>query len=175
MSEDSPEYLLDNTSTLDAEEAPLHSLDATDLRILRLLQRQAKVTNKEIAAELGLTPSPVFERVRRLERNGYIQRYVALVDRQKMGLSLLAFCNVSIKEHARPYILQFEREILTLPEVVECFHTAGGFDYLMKIIVPDMKAYQRFIVQKLAALENIGRVQSSFVMEEIKHNTELPL
>ncbi len=145
------------------------------MRILRLLQAQAKVTTKEIAAELGLTPSPVYERIRRLERTGVIRRYVALIDREKLGLRLLAFCNVSIKEHARPFIQQFERDIQTLPEVVECFHTAGGFDYLLKIIVPDMNAYQRFIVEKLAALENIGRVQSSFVMHELKHATELPI
>ncbi|MBI1192523.1 MAG: winged helix-turn-helix transcriptional regulator [Bacteroidetes bacterium] len=156
-------------------QAPLHNLDATDLRILRLLQHQAKVTNKEIAAELGLTASPVYERIRRLERTGVIRRYVALIDREQLGLRLLVFCNVSIKEHARPYILQFEREIQTLPEVLECFHTAGGFDYLLKIVVPDMNAYQQFLVQKLAALENIGRVQSSFVMDEIKHNTQIPI
>jgi DNA-binding Lrp family transcriptional regulator len=171
MSEDSFPY-----PAADAlPEPPLHSLDATDLRILRLLQNQAKVTNKEIAAELGLTPSPVYERIRRLERTGVIRRYVALVDREQLGLRLLVFCNVSIKEHARPYILTFEREIRTLPEVLECFHTAGGFDYLLKIAVPDMNAYQRFLVQKLAALENIGRVQSSFVMDEIKHDTQLPI
>lgn len=156
-------------------EPPLHNLDATDLRILRLLQHQAKVTNKEVAAELGLTASPVYERIRKLERTGVIRRYVALIDREQLGLRLLVFCNVSIKEHTRPYILQFEREIQTLPEVLECFHTAGGFDYLLKIVVPDMNAYQQFLVQKLAALENIGRVQSSFVMDEIKHDTQIPI
>lgn len=171
MSEDSLPY----PAPEGMHQAPLHNLDATDLRILRLLQHQAKVTNKEIAAELGLTASPVYERIRRLERTGVIRRYVALIDREQLGLRLLVFCNVSIKEHARPYILQFEREIQTLPEVLECFHTAGGFDYLLKIVVPDMNAYQQFLVQKLAALENIGRVQSSFVMDEIKHNTQIPI
>jgi Lrp/AsnC family transcriptional regulator, leucine-responsive regulatory protein len=152
-----------------------HDLDATDLRILRLLQTRSDLTNREVAATMGLTPSPVYERIKRLEKTGVIQRYVALVNREKLGLRLMAFCNVSIKEHARPFILQFEEEIKTLPEVVECFHTAGGFDYLLKVIVPDMYSYQRFIVEKLAALENIGRVQSSFVMDEIKHGTELPI
>ena len=152
-----------------------HDLDATDLRILRLLQTRSDLTNREVAATMGLTPSPVYERIKRLEKTGVIQRYVALVNREKLGLRLMAFCNVSIKEHARPFILQFEEEIKTLPEVVECFHTAGGFDYLLKVIVPDMDSYQRFIVEKLAALENIGRVQSSFVMDEIKHGTELPI
>jgi Lrp/AsnC family leucine-responsive transcriptional regulator len=154
---------------------PSPETDPTDLRILRMLQQDAKLTNKEIAARLGLSTTPVFERIRKLERSGVIRSYTALLNRELLGLHLLAFCNVSIKEHSRPYIRQFEREVLTLPEVVECFHTTGSFDYLLKVMVPDMSAYQRFLVEKLAALENIGRVESFFVMDEIRHDTALPV
>ncbi len=149
--------------------------DATDRRLLAHLQRDAKATHKELAAGLGLTVTPVYERVRRLERDGFIRGYRAVLDRQRLGLPFMGLCDVQLKEHARPYIRQFEEEIQTLPEVVACYHTAGNFDYLLQILVPDMDAYQHFIVEKLAALGNIGRVQSSFVMHVIKEDAGLPL
>ncbi|MBK8705174.1 MAG: Lrp/AsnC family transcriptional regulator [Saprospiraceae bacterium] len=148
-------------------------LDPTDLRILNLLQEDAHLTNKEIAAQLGLTTTPVFERVKRLEEEGYISKYVALVDRAKLDYALAAFCNVQLKEHARSYLKQFEDEVRSLREVIECYHIAGMFDYLLKVVVKDMNAYQDFIVNKLAALNNIGNVQSSFVMTEVKYSTRL--
>ncbi|NUQ26701.1 MAG: Lrp/AsnC family transcriptional regulator [Saprospiraceae bacterium] len=148
-------------------------LDPTDLRILNLLQEDAHLTNKEIAAELGLTTTPVFERVKRLEDEGYIHKYVALVDRSKLDYTLAAFCNVQLKEHARSYLKQFEDEVRSLREVIECYHIAGMFDYLLKVVVKDMNAYQDFIVNKLAVLDNIGNVQSSFVMTEVKYSTRL--
>ena len=150
-------------------------IDLMDLQILRLLQGDATLTHKEIAAHLGLTITPVFERVRRLERDGFILKYVALVSAAKVGLGLIAFCNVSLVQHSTPLLKLFEEKVLSLHEVVTCYHIAGQFDYLLKIIVPDMEAYQRFIVEKLAALDNIRQVQSSFVMTEVKYSTELPL
>ena len=153
----------------------MENLDATDWRILGMMQSDAKYTNKEIATALGLTITPVYERIRRLEREGIIRKYVALLAPERLGMQLVAYCNVSIKEHSKPFIRQFEKEVISLKEVVECYHIAGGFDYLLKIVVSDMEAYQHFIVETLAALDNIGKVQSSFVMEVIKHSTELPL
>ena len=150
-------------------------LDATDLRILTLLQENAKYTNKEIAARLGMTTTPVYERIRRLEENGYIRGYAALLDKEKMGFQLVAYCNVQLKEHAQAFLRQFEDDVLHLNEVVECYHIAGMFDYLLKVIVKDMAAYQNFIVNKLAALDNIGNVQSSFVMTQVKMAVGLPL
>lgn len=150
-------------------------LDATDLRILQMLQEDAKVTTKEIAAQLHITTTPVFERIKRLEKDGYIGKYVALLDRKKMGLVLVAYTNVSLKEHNTEFLLHFEQAVRSLPEVVECYHIAGLFDYLLKVVVKDMEAYQQFVVNKLAALENIGKVQSSFVMTEIKYTTSLHL
>lgn len=151
----------------------MRTIDPTDMRILNLLQEDAHLTNKEIAAQLGLSTTPVFERIKRLEEDGIISQYVALVNRQKLDYALLAFCNVSLKEHSRNFLKQFENEVRSLKEVIECYHVAGMFDYLLKVVVKDMDAYQDFIVNKLAALDNIGNVQSSFVMTEIKYSTRL--
>jgi Lrp/AsnC family transcriptional regulator, leucine-responsive regulatory protein len=150
-------------------------LDATDKRILVLLQENAHYTNKEIAARLGMSTTPVYERIKRLEEQGYIQRYTALLDAHKLGYHLVAYCNVQLKEHAQGYLQQFETEVQSLAEVVECYHIAGMFDYLLKVVVRDMASYQDFIVNKLAALDNIGNVQSSFVMTQVKLASGLPL
>lgn len=150
-------------------------LDDTDKAIIRLLQQDAKYTNKEIAARLQLTTTPVFERIKRLEREGVIRKYVALADRKKIGLGLISYCNVSLKEHATEYLTRFEKDVQSLREVVECYHIAGMFDYLLKVVVSDMDTYQQFVSKKLAAIENIGRVQSSFVMTEVKNSTYLEL
>lgn len=131
--------------------------------------------DKEVAAQLNMTTTPVYERIKRMEEDGYIRKYVALADKDKLGLSLLAFCNVSLKEHARDALLNFEEQVRGLPEVIECYHIAGLFDYLLKVVVTDMAAYQHFIVNKLAAFDNIGNVQSMFVMTEIKYSTRLPV
>ena len=149
-------------------------LDTADRAILNLLQHDAFLTTKEIAGRLNLSTTPVFERVKRLEREGYIAGYAALLDRRKVGLPMLVFCDVSLKEHNRDYLLRFEEEVAALQEVLECHHTAGAFDYLLKVVVRDMEAYQQFVKEKLAALENIGRVQSHFVMTEVKNSTVLP-
>ncbi len=149
-------------------------LDKFDIGILRLLQQDAKLTTKEIAAQLGLTNTPVYERIKRLERKGYIKKYVALLDKHKIDRSLTAFCNVSLKVHSKIFLDRFEKEILELEEVMECYHIAGLYDYLLKVVVKDMEQYRNFITQKLAVFENIGNVQSSFVMTTIKHSTAYP-
>jgi len=146
-------------------------LDKIDKTILQLLQRDAKLTNKELAVKLGMTTTPVYERIKRLEREGFIQKYVALVNPKKVQLSLVAFCNVSLKEHAAEFLVRFEKDVQSLKEVVECYHIAGMFDYLLKVVVKDVETYQDFVSKKLAGLENIGHVQSAFVLREIKHST----
>jgi Lrp/AsnC family leucine-responsive transcriptional regulator len=151
------------------------ALDAADRVILRLLQQNAYLTTKEIAAQLDLTTTPVHERIKRLEREGYIERYTAVVSRRKVGLPLLVFCDVALKEHNREYLLRFERFVGQFDEVLECYHVTGQYDYTLKVVVADMDAYQRFIKEKLATLENIGRVQSHFVMTEVKSTTALPM
>ena len=149
-------------------------IDATDSKILTLLQQDGKMTTKEVSAKLGLTITPVHERIKKLERNGYINHYTAIVDRKKVGLNLLVFCSVSLKNHQRAYIGKFESDIRHLSEVVECYHIGGMFDYLLKVVIHDMDEYQSFISTKLADLDNIGNVQSSFVMSEIKCSSQLP-
>jgi len=151
------------------------TLDAIDRSILQMLQEDAFLTTKEIAVRVNMSTTPVFERVKRLERDGFIARYTALLDRRKVGLSMLVFCEVSLKEHNRDYLFRFEREVAELPEVVECHHITGAFDYLLKVVVRDMDGYQQFVKNKLAALENIGQVQSHFVMTEVKNSTVLPI
>jgi DNA-binding Lrp family transcriptional regulator len=150
-------------------------LDKTDRTILAMLQKDAKMTIKELASALHITSTPVYERIKRLEREKYIKHYAAIVDRNKVSLSLMAFTTVSLDGHQSAYLDSFENDVKQLPEVIECYHIAGMFDYLLKVIVKDMEAYEQFVAKKLAALAHIGRVQSSFVMNEIKYHTSLPL
>lgn len=146
-------------------------LDKTDIRLLELLQADARLTIKELADKLGKSVTPVYERKRRLENEGFITRYTAIVDKNKIGKSLVAFTNVQLKQHAQNILLNFEKAIVKFEEVMECYHMTGVYDYLLKVAVTDMAAYQDFIVNKLARLTDIGTVQSSFIMTEVKHET----
>lgn len=148
-------------------------LDSTDKKLLKLLQQNAKMTTKQLAHHLNLSITPVFERIKRLERNGVIEKYVALINKEKVGKNLVAICNVSLKEHSHDMIQAFESSISQLPEVLECHHIAGMFDYMLKVITEDMETYHHFIYNKLASVNNVGNVQSSFVMREIKSGTAL--
>ena len=150
-------------------------MDTIDKSILLLLQKNGKITIKEIAERLNLTTTPIFERVKKLEKEGYIKSYKAILDRKKVGLQLMAFCNITLNQHQKDFIKKFEKDILQFPEVVECYHVAGMFDYLIKIYVEDMEQYQDFLSNKLASLENISKVKSSFVMTEVKDFSYLPI
>ncbi len=150
-------------------------MDKIDRSILLLLQKDGKITIKEIAERLNLTTTPIFERVKKLERDGYIKSYKAILDRKKVGLELVVFCNVTLNLHQTDYLKKFEKDIQQFPEVVECYHVAGMFDYLIKIYAEDMERYQDFLSNKLASLENISKVQSSFVMTEVKDFSYLPI
>ena len=150
-------------------------IDAIDKSILRLLQRNSKLTIKEIANKLNLTPTPIFERIKRLEKEKYITSYRAVIDRKKVGLTLLVFCNISLKHHEATFMTKFEKEIQQFTEVIECYHIGGMFDYLIKVAVHNMDDYQYFVAKKLAAIDNIGQVQSSFVMAEVKSTVGLPI
>ncbi len=143
-------------------------MDAIDKKILEMLQEDANYTNKEIAAQLGMTITPVYERIKKLKRSGIIQKTVMIIDAKKAGKNILAFCNVSLKEHTLAYINKFQDKIVELKEVQACYHIAGQYDYLLTVYANDMDEYQSFITTKLAAIDNIAHVQSSFVMKEIK-------
>lgn len=146
----------------------VETLDETDLQILRTLQKNAKLTTKELADAVHLTPTPVFERQKRLERRGYIKKYVAVLDPDKLGQGLLAFCKVKLKQINHEIADAFVRRIMRLPEVTECYNTSGSYDYLLKVRAADMKQYQEFILNKLGEIENLSSIESTFVMSEVK-------
>ena len=147
----------------------MEALDDIDLQILRTLQRNAKLTTKELAEAVHLTPTPVFERQKRLERQGYIRKYVAVLDPEKVGQGLLVFCKVKLKQMNREIAESFVRRIQRIPEVTECYNTSGEYDYLLKIRAHDMKQYQEFVLNKLGAIESLGSLESTFVMDEVKN------
>lgn len=153
----------------------MNDLDEIDLKILGYLQKNARITTKELSYNLKLSQTPIYERVKRLERDGFINAYVALLNKEKLGKPMLAYCNVQLKEHAKPFLELFEKEVIQFKEVVECYYVAGNFDYLLRVVVKDIAEYQNFMVNKLAAIDNIQNAQSMFVMTEVKWATEVPL
>lgn len=150
-------------------------LDEIDLRILKLLQTKSNLTTKELAAKVNLSTTPVFERVKKLERGGYIKNYIAVLNAEKLNRGLMVFCNIRLKEHSRDIGNQFVKDVLSLEEVTECYNISGDYDFLLKILVSDMKAYQNFVLNHLGSLQNIGSAQSTFVMGEIKNTYAVPL
>lgn len=151
----------------------MENLDKTDLQILKHLQENSNINTKDLAAKLFLTVTPVYERIKRLERDGYITKYVALLDKKKMNRGMIVFCNVRLKEHAKNVGSNFVKDIVALPEIIECYNIAGDYDFMLKILVQDMTSYQDFVMNKLSTIENIGNTNSIFVMGEIKHSTAL--
>lgn len=151
------------------------NLDAIDRELLRLLQTDSKQTNKELASKLNLSVTAVYERIRKLERNDVIEKYVTLINKDKVQKGLVVFCQIKLVQHAKEYLTKFEQEITQLEEVLECFHISGEYDYLLKVIVKDMEAFRTFMVTKLTTLKHIGSTQSSFVINEVKNTTELVL
>ena len=152
-----------------------YTLDEIDLQILKTLQKNAKLTTKELADAVHLTPTPVFERQKRLERQGYIKKYVAILDPDKLNQSLLVFCKVKMSQINNKIATDFTRQIQRIPEVTECYNTSGAYDYLLKVRAADMKQYQEFVLNKLGTIENVASVESTFVMAEIKQNYGIQL
>ena len=147
----------------------MEALDKIDIQILRELQKDAKLTTKELAAKVNLSPSPVFERQKRLEKEGYIKKYVAVVDPVKAGNGIMVLCNVSLKHHSKEFSRQFTSVIADIEEVVECFNTSGDYDYQLKIYVRNMQHYQDFVLGTLGDLDCIGSLHSIFVIGEVKN------
>ena len=145
-------------------------MDAIDKKILMLLQKDAKQNTKEIAEKVGLSVSPTFERIKKLEQKKYIKGYAAMLDASKIGKSISVYCQVTLAIHSRELIDEFKQQILALKEVNGCFHVSGNYDFLLKVAVNDMNEYQKFIIEKLSVIKGISNVQSSFVMEEIKND-----
>jgi Lrp/AsnC family leucine-responsive transcriptional regulator len=149
--------------------------DEIDKQLLKLLGEDSTLTLKELAAKVNLSATPVFERVKKLETSGYIKRYIALLDAEKLNYGLIIFCNIKLKQHDRSIGHDFVKDILLLTEVVECYNISGDFDFLLKVYARDMKHYQDFVFNKLGSVKSIGSTHSTFVMCENKNTYNINL
>lgn len=149
------------------------SLDQTDMQILQALQQNAKINMKELSETLHISKTPIYERIKRLESEGYIRQYVALVDSKKIGMNLTVFCNVSLAVHNDEHIQQFREDIKDIDEIIECYSIGGVYDFLLKLVVEDLEAYNRFVFEKITKVKGIVKMQSSFVLSEMKYTTAL--
>lgn len=149
------------------------TIDQLDRNLLSELATNGRASMQQLSQSTGLSRSAVFNRVKRLEKEGVITGYHAHVDRQKLGIQIRAFCNVSLQKHEAGYLQQFEKAIGSFEEVKTCFHIAGAFDYLLEVHAHNMNDYHVFISRRLAALDNIGKVESMFVMREVLESREL--
>jgi Lrp/AsnC family transcriptional regulator, leucine-responsive regulatory protein len=150
-------------------------LDKTDLRILAELQQDGSLTNVELARRVNLSPSPCLARVKALESNGVIERYVALASAKALGLGLNVFINISLKEQSKQALAEFEQRIAEHDEVMECYLMTGDSDYLIRVAVADMAALERFILEQLTPIPGIEKIRSSFALKQVRYKTALPL
>jgi Lrp/AsnC family leucine-responsive transcriptional regulator len=149
--------------------------DAIDIKILELLQLDAKQTNKELSGKLNLSVTAVYERIKKLEKEGIIKQYVALINKEKIGKAFVAFCHIKLVKHSQEYVVRFEKEVTQLDEVLECYHISGDYDYILKVHVEDMQSFREFMVNKLTKINHIGSTHSMFMISEVKHTTALKL
>lgn len=150
-------------------------LDKTDLNILRILQENSRLTTKELSSKVNLSSTPVFERLRRLEKEGYIRKYVAVLNPQKLNCGFTVFCSVKLRHLNRDIANAFTEIVRKIPQVTECYNVSGEYDYLLKILSPDMKYYQEFILNVLGSIDSLGSLKSTFVMDEVKNSYGIPV
>ena len=151
------------------------TLDETDRKILRILQRNSDLTVKELATKLHLSTSPTFERQKRLERDGYIERYMAVLNPRKVGNGIMVLCNIRLKQHSQELIQEFMDVVQNLEEITECYNTSGDYDFLIKVYAHDMKSYQQFMLNTLGTINCIGSLHSIFVIDETKNTHGVPI
>ncbi|MBD0822528.1 Lrp/AsnC family transcriptional regulator [Aestuariibaculum marinum] len=147
--------------------------DTTDKKLLEFLQADSKQTNKELANKLNLSVTAVYERIKKLEKEGFISKYVALVNKHQVNKAFVAFCHIKLDKHAQDVVIKFEKEVAKLNEVLECHHISGEYDYLLKVMVEDMTAFREFMVTKLTNINHIGSTHSMFVINEVKYSTAI--
>ena len=152
-----------------------YTFDNTDRRILRVIQEEARVSNSELAERVGLSPSPCWRRVRALEESGVIERYVTLVNAKAVGLPINVFATVTLEKQAESALELFEKAVTKRPEVMECNLMTGEFDYLLRVVVPDLAAYERFLMDHLTRIKGIASIKSSFSLKQVSYKTALPL
>ena len=150
-------------------------MDTVDHRLLELLQKDCKQTNKELSNKLNLSVTAIYERIKKLEKTGVIYKYVALIKKEKVNKGFVAFCHVKLVQHSQEYVVKFEKEVTNLPEVLECYHISGDYDYLLKVLVEDMEAFREFMVEKLTTINHIGSTHSMFMINEVKHTTAISI
>ena len=150
-------------------------LDSIDKQLLELIQEDSRINVKEIAAKLNLTKTPIYERIKKYEKEGIIKKHVALLDTNKLDAFMVVFCSVSLESQKLDCIKNFSQAIENIPEVIECYLMGGSNDFLLKVVVKDLHAYHHFSSGKLAALPNVSQIKSTFVLNEIKHSTVMPL
>ncbi len=150
-------------------------LDIIDKKILSQLQKDSKITNKELSNSLDLSVTAVFERIKRLERNGIISKYVALLKPENVEKSFMVLTQIKLVQHTKKNVMKFEAEVVKLDEVLECYHVSGEYDYILKVLVKDMEAYRDFMLSKLTSLEHIGSTQSTFIISPVKSTTAIPM
>lgn len=148
-------------------------LDTIDKKLLYFLQEDSKQTNKELSNKLNLSVTAVYERIKKLEREGVISKYVALVDKKSIDKAFVTFCSIKLVQHTKDYVVKFEKEVTKLDEVLECYHISGDYDYLLKVLVADMDEFREFMVKKLTTISHIGSTHSAFMINEVKHTTAI--
>ncbi len=154
---------------------PKHILDRIDNKILHHLQNNARISNTELADLVGLSASPCLRRVKTLEEAGILRRYVAIVDAKAVGLPISVVVNISLLSQDRNNLEVFEQRISEYQEVMECYLMTGGSDYMIRVVVPDLEHYERFLAEKLTRIPGISNIQSSFALKQLVYRTELPL
>nr|WP_315149428.1 Lrp/AsnC family transcriptional regulator [uncultured Flavobacterium sp.] len=147
------------------------ALDSIDKKLLFLLQTDSKRTTAALSLKLDLSVTAVYERIKKLEREGIIDKYVVLVNRSKVEKGFVVFCHLKLIQHTKEFLTKFENEVVKLKEVLECHHVSGDYDYILKILVKDMEAYREFLVTKLTTLDHIGSTHSTFMISEVKNTT----
>ena len=147
------------------------NFDAIDTKLLKLLQTDAKQTTKQLSVKLNLSVTAVYERIKKLEREGVIEKQVVLLNRNKIKKAFVVFCHLKLMQHTKEFISDFEKDVVKLNEVLECFHVSGDYDYILKICVADMEEYREFMVTKLTTLQHIGSTHSTFMIGEVKNTT----
>ena len=148
-------------------------LNDIDKKILGLLQQDSKQTNKELSSKLNLSITADYERIKKLENNGVIDKYVALINKEKIDKAFVAFCHIKLMQHSQEFVTRFEKEVVKIDEVVECYHISGDYDYLLKVHVSDMEEFRDFMVKKLTTISHIGSTHSMFMINEVKHTTAI--
>ncbi len=150
-------------------------LDTTDRRILNFLQKDSKITTKELSMHLDLSPTAVYERIKKMEKEGIIKGYFAQIDRRRTGRGFFVFFQIKLIQHRHEYVVKFEREVIRFDEVLECYNVSGDYDYLLKVMVKDMTAYHDFINDKLTRMDHIGSAHTTFIIHEVKNSHIVPV